>query len=704
MNREQLIEELLNKNLIGICESINYQRFQKIHSSGYSHIPEYKFAELLGINNSTFNNIKNRGQTTIILKELEDSLANKIEKDLIGGKKIEVGQRINYETFCEFHKLYSYLSETRFGKFLELNDDDLYRLRNGKKVTIYRSRFSSEKMIQILIAEGLLSPGDKMDYSQFSNIYVIATLTHPSLSHFTQYAFAKLLGIRKSTFSKFKVPDSTIKLQILKSLAPKDKRWAAIISDEERTLIVKDLIASKGASPYEFCDYPRFKELHRGYEQYSEYNFALILDVPKSTFSSMKKGKSARILKDCLDKEAILSEILASGKLQIGEKIDWQKFSEVYKDYEYLGIFLFADIIEVSEGNIERLRNNKEATTIVLKSRVPEIKQSDNPKNYKDKAKEYVKTLFQTNKIHIGQEIQYEEFKELYVPCNYIAEHEFAALLGISYFRYQNMKFIGTKTYIHDYHVIESINLIGKIENPKFYSKEEIDGICTKYGITEEDFIRYIIYKGNLKTDITAYLDALNNHNGLFIGNTKMSNQYFEKIYDIFIMPISRLIGVMCKRYNVVRNIEDYKSEAILYIMENCGDIEKNFFDLEDQKIIVRMLVARIRLLLLEKIILHDLKVKSTSHFYTSRDNKSFDIPDKKADTEEIAISHIDSSIESEIMCELIRKFELGLNKKELLESVMIKFGVSRQDLLKLLSKRLELKKKNREDIDISQE
>lgn len=270
------------------------------------------------------------------------------------------------------------------------------------------------------------------------------------------------------------------------------------------------------------------------------------------------------------------------------------------------------------------------------------------------------------------------------------------------------MRFMGSKTYIHDYHVIESVNLIGKIEEPKFYSKEEIEDICTKYRITQEDFIRYIIYKENQKIDITEYLHAINNHNGVFIGKTKMSNQYFEKIYDIFIMPITRLIGVMCKKYNVLRNMEDYKSEAILYIIENCGDIEKNFFDCENKQIIVRILISRIRLLLLDRIILHDLKVdtkqKSASHFYTRRDNKNYDIPDQKSDTEEMAISHIDISMESEIMCELIRKFELGLNKKELLESVIIKFGISQQDLLELLSKKLELKKKNREDVGISQE
>lgn len=187
-----------------------------------------------------------------------------------------------------------------------------------------------------------------------------------------------------------------------------------------------------------------------------------------------------------------------------------------------------------------------------------------------------------------------------------------------------------------------------------------------------------------------------------------MSNQYFEKMYKTFITPINRLIGVMCKKYNVLRNMEDYKSEAILHILENCGDIEKNFFDCKDEQIIVHMLISRIRILLLNKITLQDLKVdtkqKSISHFYTRRDNKNYDILDKNSNTEEVATTHIDSSMESEIMCELIRKFELGLDKKELLESVMMKFSISQEELLKLLSKRVELKKKDREDIDIVKE
>ena len=70
MNKEQLIKELLDNNIIKIGERINYKRFKQIHSNGYSHISEYNFAEMLGINNGNFNNAKNKGKNAIILKDL----------------------------------------------------------------------------------------------------------------------------------------------------------------------------------------------------------------------------------------------------------------------------------------------------------------------------------------------------------------------------------------------------------------------------------------------------------------------------------------------------------------------------------------------------------------------------------------------------------------------------------------------------------
>lgn len=209
MNKEELIQELLKNNIIKIGESISYTRFKQIHSKGYSHISEYNFAEMLGINTGNFNNVKNKGQNAIILKDLipiqKEKIDREISEDLL--LKLEAGQRISYEQFCalreEYSAIYEDITEPRLGRILELNDDALYVLRRGKEVPVFKSKFSSETIIQMLIKEGIAVPGDKINYSKFLEIYEEATKKHPSIKHFSQYAVAKLLGIRKSTFSKF---------------------------------------------------------------------------------------------------------------------------------------------------------------------------------------------------------------------------------------------------------------------------------------------------------------------------------------------------------------------------------------------------------------------------------------------------------------------------------------------------------------------
>lgn len=712
MNREQLIEELLNKNIIKIGEIINYKRFKQIHSNGYSHISEYDFAEMLGINSGNFNNVKNRGQNAIILKELipmqEEKLAKEISEDLL--QKLEAGQRINYEQFCDLREsycaIYGDISEVKFGRILELNYDSLYKLRRGKEILIFKSKFSSEEIIQALIQEGIAVPGDKINYSKFSEIYEDARKKHPSINHFSQYAFAKLLGIRKSNFTKFKT--TPVNLQILKSYMPKKKK-VYVVSDEERMLIVKNLISTKNAKPYEFCDYQRFLELYQGYENISEYNFAYILDMSSTSFSLIKNsGKKARILKDCLDKEQIITELIESGKLQIGEEIDYIKFSELFKEYEYLGVFLFADIIEVSEGNIERLRTNSGSTTSALRSRIKKEEEQENSYNdVREQAKAYVEELFETGKIHIGQEIDYQSFQEIYLPCSYISENEFATLLGISGLRYQNIRYSGTKTYIHDYKVAEAVKLIGNIEKNRYFSKEEIEDICNRYGITKEDFITYFVYREKFRynSNSQAYVDALESHNKIYIGRTRMSNEYFERTYPLFLEPVKRLVGTMCKRYRMLNHMEDLESEAIMYMFQNCGDIEKNFSDCKDNQTLINMIIGRLKIFLSEKMI-NQLKIsnkfRSASHFYEKVKSKG-DISSDNYNTEETALESVmDETTESKVMCELIRRFENGMDKAELLESIQIDFGISKEALLKLLSKRVELKKRNKGTVDVS--
>lgn len=488
------------------------------------------------------------------------------------------------------------------------------------------------------------------------------------------------------------------------------KKKTYFVSEEERTLIVKNLINTRNAKPYEFCDYQRFLDLYQGYENIPEYKFAYILDMSSTSFNSIKNhGKKARILKDCLDKEQIIAELIATGKLQIGQEIDYTKFSELLKEYEYLGVYLFADIIEITEGNIDNLRFNPGSTVIVLRSKIKKEEQSSSYNDVKEQAKAYVEKLFETGRINVGQEIDYQGLQEIYSECSYISEKEFAALLGISGFRYQNIRYSGTKTHIHDYKVIESVKLIGNIQKNRYFSKDEIEAICKRNGITIIDFINYFIYSGNFRYNSKpqVYMDILKEHNEIYIGRTKMSNEYFERVYPVLEQPVRRLVGSMCKRYKRLNQMEDFESEAIMYMFQNCGDIEKNFKDCKDDQTLINMIIARLKLYLREKII-EQLRISnkfiSASHFYEKVKPKG-DTLQVNYNTEEIVLeSAIDETMESKVMCELIRRFEKGMEKEELLKSVQLDFGISKEALLGLLSKRVELKKKRSKDLKASLE
>ena len=63
--------------------------------------------------------------------------------------------------------------------------------------------------------------------------------------------------------------------------------------------------------------------------------------------------------------------------------------------------------------------------------------------------------------------------------------------------------------------------------------EEEIEDICNRFGISKEDFITYFVYSGNFRynSNPQAYVDILESHNQIYIGRTRMSNEYFERTY-----------------------------------------------------------------------------------------------------------------------------------------------------------------------------
>lgn len=705
-----LIKELLDNNIIRVGESINYEKINQIRLNGYSNISEYDFAEMLGINNTNFNNVKNGGQNAIILKSLIPMYEEKISKEILTDLLIEYkpGQSIDYSCFCKllnkYSSIYKEITESKLGSFLELNDDSLYRLRKGKNVFILKSKFNSEDIIKLLIEQNVVYPGQKINYDEFLKIYETSKKLCPNISHFTKNAFSVLLKISKTSFYSMKsTPSYAI---VLKNYIEK-KENHYIMSDEERTKIVKNLMNTKGAFPYEVCDYTRFKKLYQGYENISKCDFAYILNISSTKFYKMKNsGEKEKILKDFLDKEKIISDLLLSGKLYIGQKINSIEYDKLYEEYNYLSKKVFSDILELTTGMMNKLYYDSNYRTTVFRSRIPKTKiESKNVQkiNNKKLATVYVANLFDSKQIYTGKEIDYEFFKKIYFSCDYLSQREFASLIGISSFDFQNIKYEHRKTYIHNPSTLEAVKLIGDIERQRFYTIDEINEICKEYNITKQDFIKYIFYKKNSKVDAEPYIEILNSHSKLYIGRTKMSNEYFLKMQPVFDLPIKRLVGSMCKKYNQLRNIEDFTSEAFLYIFEKCGDIEKNSYDTKNKEVILYMILARVRNLMLSKLS-KELKLQSkqkSTIYHNSGQKYEHIIPDTSKNIEEEAIDRVvDDSMEDNIMCELMCGFENGINKTKLLNDVQLKFNISEKELFELLKKRIKQKENSKEKND----
>jgi len=655
MTKQDFIDELLKNHIVRIGESIDYSRFCEIYAN-YSHIPETQFAALLGITIINLMNIKHRGQHTIILKELlpayEKQIEAEIQEDVL--RHFEPGQQITYEQFTKlrthYSGIYGELTDTKLGKFLEIPHDALTALRSSGVAFLLKSKYSAQTMAQTLIEEGLVTPGDKITYPTFLSTFETAKQKHASLRPLSQYAFAYLLGFNNTSFANLKAGRIS-SFQILKKYIPSKPILVANVSPEERDAIVQDLMQRCHAKPYELCNLARFQELHQGYEYISDRQFAFLLGLTEKSYYSIRYGRNGRILKDYFSKEAVVLSLLENKKVTPSEQITYAKLMELYQEYSELDLSTFMDLLEIPQRSLRRLKADDTATVTVLKSRT----KPETPVDYKKEAETYVNTLFQAGKIHLGQEISYADFQSLYSSCSAkIPQYQFASLLGINYSCYQNMRYNRSKTYIHDAHTKEAVSLIGKIEQQRFYSEEEITAICEQYHISVADFIQYVMHKGRFTAHIQAYLSVLSNHHRLYIGKTQMSRTYFEQIYSIHANSIKNYVHTLCKNSHTLKDYEDYLADAFLYIFETCGDMEHNLADYRDQDSIQRMILARVKAHLLPKLFnqMHvQLNTKSANTFYTNRTKESLDIPDSNAHVEASVFSSLDDERqEAEVM------------------------------------------------------
>ena len=201
-----------------------------------------------------------------------------------------------------------------------------------------------------------------------------------------------------------------------------------------------------------------------------------------------------------------------------------------------------------------------------------------------------------------------------------------------------------------------------------------------------------MLTEGN--TNLEELLNTLHKRGKIFIGKTKISETFIQKYGEIISDIIHKYSKSIGRKIHTSFYSEDFAQEAIMYVIENKGSIERNF---EGDSVLQRIIAyAKVRCKYMHYKVFSQKKVISLDESI-SEDGKltrykrvkaKENVQDDVEKREEIEISEGDTPITVIQQCLLN-----GMNREESLTFVMKKFNLTQEELLKVLTE--ELTKRN---------
>ena len=369
----------------------------------------------------------------------------------------------------------------------------------------------------------------------------------------------------------------------------------------EQDIVVEEIIKKFDLYKKQKITYDEFLNMYNEYShKFTEIEFANLLDVKSKTFMSFKsilkinKNKKLTILshRHLTEKEQIkkIVELVEKYNLHKDRKIRYVFLKEMHEELKnVLTEIEFANLLGISDENLRNIRNTKDEARIFRNCKLDDEKIEKVRKHILSQY-EGKKTYYENNEKNKGE----VDFLELYRPFRiYFSENEFAKLLGISEKNLWYTKHNMANPKIKDTEKIRKIEKI-RIETEKlsYLRKDEIEEVCKKIGLSVEDFITYYINKGDF-FDHSIYKQSLDINNGLYLKKGKIEEKYMEEYNETF-SRISRTIATKIKKnYAEKFYNEDLQSDILLFILENCKDLVKNFE--YDTKLMERMIWLRAR-------------------------------------------------------------------------------------------------------------
>jgi len=679
---EELKKQIIFSQKLHALELIDYARFLEIYQNSQKLLlfhgivlSKIEFAyQILELSKSSYEHMAYSKGRPQILKHytLSEDEVLSFRNFVMKNAKLHSGDALTYLQCKElFDSYYIGLSEKDFmQKILDVSNKALSKARTDsqKKVWILKQEQVSEEYIRnlrrLIILSEKLYAGKPVNYETFKSIY------EKYYTPLSEVSFAsRVLDISESNLSKIK--NAGTQTQVLENLTLKNISIPAF---------KLKLMKKENLHIGEFITYARFSELYaNNFFPLSELEYAeKILGIARNNFYTIKYNpdRKASIFKDETITEEeiriIQDQILEQYKL--GESVNIDVFNKIYNKFSsrLLPKDFAEQVLSISNSQFKDMKSKGTKVRLALREN------------------EYIQNLFTTlhdNGYYLGYKLDLHEFEALYKTFGKNATMPtFANILCINYWQLLR----GGKQSILPERIKlakDSFKEIIADTSVEFHSIQEMQDFCKKHNVTFDEFKKHVL--GTLFYDTSLLSDVLEEKGGCWYGELKINCSHeFVETHTSQILEIANSISKKwCFKYGLNNSSDEYSSEATLYIIEKCGDLEKNYDYRED--VLFSKIRQRVNLAIKGKIISDNFRCKPSSpKRYCPSFSNDFEIFDFSNSIEDIVISNSNTKSDDyieQIIGNILVQAENGSDIDIILESFSAQLHQEKHELVLLI-------------------
>ena len=683
---QRLRIQILEEEQLKPRDSINYQTLRFL-ANKYQVNEKILGLYVFGFTNNQYKNIKNHPErkSTILIPKIPDDIEIK-KKEILEAEKLKIADKINYEKLRELADKYQ-MDEL----ILAINVLGLarYQYDNIRKEP---SQYATI-LIQEITKEQIDAMRNKISENyDITNINYNLLLKLSDVYKIEEYFLAtQILGYSRVQYRGMKKEPTKYKKVL------KDKH----ISDEEEkenATIREKILKEEGLSPRDRINYVKLQQIATDHN-IDEKKLALqIFLLTKSQYDNIrnKPDKNAIILKG----RKLLEEEIAPFRIMIfeeegikaGDRINYVRLKGISNKYSIDELVLALQILGLNYSQYQSIKSMPDKNAIILKEGLIE-----NARNHKD----YI--LGEEN-LNQGDQIDYKKLKQLAKEYG-IPER----ILALEVLEMTNSQ-LGLIRFGVDATILRGINpetkekcqilndLFSLPENEgKYHNREEIIAICEKIGISIEDFITYVV-QNRFVVNPEDYIEVLEkNSKGIYIGNpSPLSNQFYENNEKDIKIKMKATVGKFCNKHTCKQNFEEYLDASCFYIFCRCGDLERNFADVNLENF-WKISRARVKLFLMKEHYTHNRDISITGSQTWKKSGKERDITvvstDKSLEPEAVLedketkkqIEKLGDISNSTVMSVILFHMNEGCSREDAILSASEDLAVSQEYILSVM-------------------